>query len=220
MEKLFEKLIENRNRDRAVQMAAYMRNQFPFLGIDATKRRHLSKDFIRETKKTKAIDWELVATLWEEPYREMQYIAVDYLNAMKNALSPEDLKRFEKLTVTKSWWDTVDGLDKLAGHIALHRPELDPTFVDWSLEDNIWLRRMAINHQRHRKEATREALLEEIVVNNLNQKEFFINKAIGWALREYSKTDSQWVVDFIQKYQDQMAKLSIQEGTRWIKNQK
>lgn len=217
MEKLVERLIESRNRSKAVQMAAYMRNQFPFLGIDAATRRHLSKDFITKHKKTKVIDWELVAALWEDPYREMQYIAVDYLNAMKEALQPEDLKRFEKLTVTKSWWDTVDGLDKLAGHIALYRPELDATFIDWSLEDNIWLRRMAIDHQRHRKEATRRELLEEIIVNNLNQEAFFINKAIGWALRDYSKTDPKWVTSFIQKYQDQMATLSIKESARLIK---
>lgn len=86
----------------------------------------------------------------------------------------------------------------------------------WSKEKDFWLRRIAIDYQLNRKEKTNKELLEKIIVNNLGSREFFINKAIGWSLREYSKTNPFWVKEFINKYKDKLDKLSIREASKYI----
>ncbi len=88
--------------------------------------------------------------------------------------------------------------------------------IDWSLDEDFWLRRIAIDHQLLQKEKTDIVLLEKILVNNLNQTEFFITKAIGWSLRDYSKTNPHWVRDFLRKYRHQMASLSIREASKYL----
>jgi 3-methyladenine DNA glycosylase AlkD len=86
----------------------------------------------------------------------------------------------------------------------------------WSMSDNLWLRRVAINYQRKLKEKTNTELLEKIICNNLGTKEFFINKAIGWSLREYSKVNPDWVREFLRKYESKLAKLSIREASKYL----
>jgi 3-methyladenine DNA glycosylase AlkD len=86
----------------------------------------------------------------------------------------------------------------------------------WSTDSDFWIRRVAIDHQIGRKEKTDETLLEAILINNFGSKEFFINKAIGWSLREYSKTNPHWVNKFIEKYRSQMASLSIREASKYL----
>lgn len=88
--------------------------------------------------------------------------------------------------------------------------------LEWSRDEDFWLRRLAIEHQLLQKEETDVQLLEQILVNNLDQFEFFINKAIGWALRDYSKTNPDWVLEFIEKYKDRLSKLSIKEGSKYL----
>ena len=95
-------------------------------------------------------------------------------------------------------------------------PELEEIILKWRLSDNIWLRRVAIDHQLLRKENTNVQLLEKILLHNLNQTEFFINKAIGWALRDYSKTNPTWVAGFIEKNKERMADLSIKEASKYL----
>ncbi len=127
-----------------------------------------------------------------------------------------DLPRLKKLAQSKSWWDSIDGLDKLVGKIVLVNPEAKQIILEWSLDDDFWLRRIAIDHQLLQKEKTDTKLLEQIPINNLNQTEFFINKAIGWSLRDYSKTNPDWVRAFLDKYRSQMAGLSIREASKYI----
>ena len=118
--------------------------------------------------------------------------------------------------LTKSWWDTIDHLDKIVGDIALRDERVNEILLNWSLDKNIWIRRVAINHQILRKEKTNVELLEQIIINNFNQKEFFINKAIGWSLRDYSKTNPKWVIDFIKRHKNSMNNLSIREASKYI----
>lgn len=118
--------------------------------------------------------------------------------------------------MTKSWWDTVDILDRVVGSLVYDKPELEKIILQWSLSDNIWLRRVAIDHQLLRKEKTDVHLMEKILLNNLDQTEFFINKAIGWALRDYSKTNPDWVASFIEKNKERMAELSIKEASKYL----
>ena len=131
-------------------------------------------------------------------------------------MSPSDLPRLKKLAQTKSWWDTIDFLDRLVESIIARFPETKEIILSWSCDEDIWLRRLAIDHQLLRKEETDTKLLEKILVNNLGQTEFFINKAIGWALRDYSKTNPDWVRDFIERHRAEMAALSIREGSKYL----
>ena len=135
---------------------------------------------------------------------------------MEKYLTDEDIPRLKELAITKSWWDTIDNLDRIVGGIALKYPSVNRTVLEWSSDENIWLRRIAIDHQLLRKERTDTELLEKIIKNNFERTEFFINKAIGWALRDYSKTNPEWVRNFIEKNKDKMSKLSIGEGSKYI----
>lgn len=145
-------------------------------------------------------------------------MAANYLKAMQSHLTENDLPKLERLVVTKSWWDTVDILDRVVGSLVYDHPELEEIILKWSLSDNIWLRRVAIDHQLLRKEKTNVQLMEKILLHNLNQTEFFINKAIGWALRDYSKTNPTWVATFIEKNKKRMADLSIKEASKYLQH--
>ena len=199
----------------AVAMKAYMKNKFEFLGVKTPARRKLVKAFFKQQTDS-VIDWNFINEAWNNPYRELQYVALDYLEIRKKLLVPSDLPRLKKLAQTKSWWDTVDFLDRLVGSIIARFPETKATILSWSCDEDIWLRRLAIDHQLLRKEETDTELLEKILVNNLGQTEFFINKAIGWALRDYSKTNPNWVKDFIERHRAEMAALSIREGSKYL----
>lgn len=205
--------------ERARQMSAYMRDQFDFLGIQAALRREITAPFIRTLKQSPGINWDFLTQLFDQPYRECQYIGCDYLNAVKDRLAPSDLDAVRQLAITKSWWDTVDSLDKVIGHLTLAYPKLNVVMLEWSRDQNIWLRRIAINHQRNRKDNMDTVLLEAIILANLDDKEFFINKAIGWILRDYSKTNPHWVSQFIQKHESRLHPLSVREASKYL-NQK
>jgi len=205
-----------KNPEKAGSMEAYMRHQFSFLGIAGPERNVLYKKYFPSAKKTKVIDWDFVDTCWEKEPREYQYVAANYLKAMQSYLTKDDLLKLEHLVVTKSWWDTVDILDRVVGSLVADHPELEEVLLKWSLSDNIWLIRVAIHHQLLRKEKTNVQLMEKILLNNLDQTEFFINKAIGWALRDYSKTNPDWVASFIEKNKEKMAELSIKEASKYL----
>ena len=212
---LFMVFEEKRNAERAIQMSAYMRDKFPYLGIQTPQRKELSKSFLKASKKDKQADWAFVRACWKKPEREFQYLAIDYLNTVKDGLTPADIPAIRAIAIEKSWWDTIDGLDMIIGHIALKFSEVADVMLAWSVDENIWLRRIAIDHQLLRKEKTDTVLLETIIKNNFGQTEFFINKAIGWSLRDFSKTNPKWVRDFIEKYRDNLTPLSIREAGKY-----
>lgn len=213
---LFEALEALRDEARAAYMAAYMKDQFVFLGVATPERRKCTEPFFKLARIEKRLDHVFVKTCYNSPFREYQYVAVNYLQAVDNLLKAKDIDLVEELICTKSWWDTVDGLDRVAGDLALKYPKLNKRLLDWSLSDNIWLRRAAIDHQLSRKEETDLELLETIIVNNLGQKEFFVNKAIGWSLRELSKSNPDWVTSFIDRHQAALSKLSLREASKYL----
>lgn len=206
----------NADAGNAVKMSEYMRNQFTFYGIQSQKRREITKDFIKVAKKSKAIDWEFLDYCWNDEHREMQYFVLDYLEAMQKYLTYEDIPRLYRYIKTKQWWDTIDFLDKITGNIAFVDERVNDLMLEWSTDEDIWLRRIAIDHQNGRKEKTNTVLLEKILLNNLGTNEFFINKAIGWSLREYSKTNPGWVRSFIENNRDKMSNLSIREASKYL----
>lgn len=229
---IIEDFREHKNEENAEKQAAYLRHQFEFIGLKTPERRLLAKDFLKEKKADKQIDWELVFEFWNLPEREFQYLALDYLHQMKKWLIFDDMEKIKKLTVSKSWWDTVDALDELVGHLLLtgrkQATENDSTdyeqvktlVKEWAQAEIFWLRRIAIDCQLSFKNQTDLELLSYNIEKNLLGSsfadEFFITKAIGWALRDLAKTNSAWVIKFIEEHENKMAKLSIREASKHL----
>lgn len=213
IKKLFE---SNEDKDNAIAMSKYMRNMFDFYGLTTPKRKEVYNDFIKSERKLKKIDWEFLDKCYEDNHREFQYLVYDYLLAMKQYVSFEDISKIQNYVIKKSWWDTIDFLCKVIGDVGLRDSRVKDLMKEWSKNENIWIKRTAIEHQLCLKEKTDTKLLEQIIVNCFGSDEFFINKAIGWALRDYSKTDSNWVKDFVNKYNDKMDSLSIKEASKYL----
>ena len=213
IKKLFE---QNEDKENAIAMAKYMRNLFEFYGLATPKRKKLYKDFLKAEKKNKKVDWEFLDKCYLDSHREFQYLVSDYLITMNDYLTYDDIPKIKKYIKTKQWWDTIDFLDRVIGEIGLKDNRVDDLMLEWSCDNDFWVRRIAIDHQLCRKEKTNTELLEKILVNNFGSDEFFINKAIGWALRDYSKTNPLWVREFLSKYKDKMSNLSIKEASKYI----
>lgn len=213
---LITDLEENSNELLAESMSKYMQDKFRFLGVRGATRTEIYKKYFLDARKTKTIDWDFVESCWNKEEREFQYIVVYYLKAMQKFLKREDISRLKYLIVTKSWWDTVDLLAKVVGSLVIRIEGYDQIMLEWSKDSNIWLKRVAILYQLSLKEKVDKQVLERILVNNLGDSEFFINKAIGWALRDYSKFNPEWVREFIEKNKNGMANLSIREASKYL----
>ena len=198
-EKIFSEMKQIWVKDNVIPMEKYMRNKFRFLGIKTPERRKLAKKLFKNIDKNTEIDWDFVFKCWENDFREMQYLALDYIKILQKTLLPKDITNLKKLIVSKSWWDTIDNIDLIIGQMALEFEKIDEILLEWSISENIWLRRIAIDHQLLRKENTKTEVLEKILTNNFWSDEFFINKAIGWALRDFSKTNPVWVKNILLK---------------------
>lgn len=214
-ENLFLKMEQSADRLQAEKMSAYMKNKFEFLGIQKPKLKEIIKPYLKERKQYD-FDWEFVALCWGKDYREAQYVAIDYLAMNSKKFTEDDLPRLKQLIISKSWWETVDSLDALVGQIVQKNKSLEKKMLEWSASDNIWIRRVAIDFQQGFKEKTNTELLEAIICNNLGSNEFFINKAIGWSLRDYSKVNPDWVRGFLTRYSDQLSALSKKEAGKYI----
>ena len=215
-QELKQKLIENSNPDLAKQMEKYLRNKFKFYGLKSPERRKSYHDLIKAEKKNKKIDWKLLDQAWSDSHREAQYFVCDYLKKKEKYLTFEDIDQIFNYIKSKQWWDTIDSLIKPIGKIGLRDERVNDLMLIWSKDNDFWVRRVAIEHQLLRKDKMNIELLEKILENNLNSSEFFINKAIGWALRDYSKSNPEWVREFIENHVSDMAPLSIKEGSKYI----
>ena len=219
MEKYFEikkTFEENKNAENAIAMSKYMRGLFKYYGIPTPVRRSIYKELLKKEKSRGIIDWELLDKCNNDEHREFQYFIKDYLSLLQKLLTYDDVSKIKRYIETKQWWDTIDGFDRIIGNIAFIDSRINDLMLEWSKDDDFWIRRIAIDHQLCRKDKTNADLLGKIIINNLGSKEFFINKAIGWSLRDYSKTNPDWVRDFICKHKDKMDKLSIREASKYI----
>ena len=194
---------EHADEDYAEWSKKYVRNQFEFIGIRAPIRQKLTKQFIKENglpQKDKLKD--IIFTLWDLPEREYQKAALDILEKAKKDLTSNDMSWLSTLIVKKSWWETVDVLSPhIFGYMFLTNPELVPLYAEkWIENENIWLQRAAILYQLKYKEKTDEALLFRYILRRASSDEFFVQKAIGWALREYAKTQPDNVKNFVTQH--------------------
>lgn len=203
--------------EKAGPMAAYMRDQFPYLGIQTPERSALLKEFYNTHGLPPVAELEAITReLWALPEREFQYAGIGLVGRCEGQLRAEFIETIEYLIVTKSWWDTVDSLaGGVTGTHFKRFPEVRrETISRWRVSGNFWLRRSTLLFQLGYKQDTDFPLLCDLIRENLGSKEFFINKAIGWALREYSKTDAQAVRDFVQT--TPLQPLSAREALKWL----
>ena len=192
---------EKSNPDNAFAMAKYMRNHFSFFGIKTEERRRVFKEVWKENKKEVGGNPRKIALeLYSKPQRELQYCAIEILiKQLKGDYKKEDIQLIEKLISTNSWWDSVDTIAKnILGQYLLEYPlEIENVITPFSNSENIWLNRSAILFQLGYKQKTNFELLKSECEKHKNKNDFFIRKAIGWALREYAKTNSEAVKNYV-----------------------
>jgi 3-methyladenine DNA glycosylase AlkD len=194
---LFE---QNADPQQAAPMKKYMRDQFEYLGIKTPQNAALQKQFFENHGFPPLSELEpVLRDLWALPEREYQYVAVGLLDRFSKQVPANFIKMIEYLLVTKSWWDTVDSIAGRTVGVHFKRfPEVREKYLaKWRASDNFWLRRTAILFQLNYKDETDFDLLSEIIRENLNSEEFFINKAIGWSLRQYARVDPKAVKKFV-----------------------
>lgn len=194
---LFE---QNANPAQAAPMKKYMHDQFEYLGIKTPQSIALQKEFYSKNGLPEIANLDsILRDFWALPQREFQYVAVGLLERYEKQIPANFIKTIEYMIVTKSWWDTVDAL---ASHpVGTHfkrYPDVKAKYLKkWRKSEDIWLRRTTILFQLGFKKETDFGLLCDLIHENLGSGEFFINKAIGWALRQYAYTDSKAVKKFV-----------------------
>ncbi len=209
-----------KNTSHAEKMSAYLKHQFYFLGIKQPARKEFLTNFNKDNGWPDIDNLETVCKeLWNLPYREYQYIALDLMIKRIKVLPENWLSVIEFFIINKSWWDTVDILSaKIAGEFFHYYPQLIPTITErWIADKNIWLKRSALLFQLKYKTSTDTKRLFDYINQTRHMNEFFIKKAIGWILREYSKTNPELVKKFIND--NQLKPLSKREGLKWLKKQ-
>jgi 3-methyladenine DNA glycosylase AlkD len=185
---------------RAIQMAAYMKDKFEFFGIPAPERKKLSKAFIDEHKLSPSY-FSIAKHLFNLPHRELHYIAMELHFKAKKIWSENALQEIEWLICSKSWWDTVDFIASNCAGALLLKEQYNAREIaeKWNNSSDFWLVRTSLLFQLKYGEKTDKVLLRDLILPHHDNKEFFIRKAIGWALRQYAKTNPKWVYDFVNK---------------------
>jgi 3-methyladenine DNA glycosylase AlkD len=207
------KFIENADASLAFGMSKYMKFKFSFFGIKKPLRAALQKEIIKETGKP---DFETIKEFalmaWEEPEREFQYFAIDLMIGIRKKLQRNDLKLIKHLIENKSWWDSVDNIAvNLAGQYFKQFPN-NFELNKWIKSSNFWFQRSAIIHQLTYKKDTNEQMLFEFCSLLKAEKEFFIRKAIGWALRQYARIAPFHVFNFVKN--NEISPLSKREALK------
>jgi 3-methyladenine DNA glycosylase AlkD len=210
-------LIAESNPSKIAGMEAYMRNKFSFLGISSLNRKAIVKTLnLKSLSNNLDILIPLVDKLWQQPQREYQYLAIDLLIKYRKLLQTEHIPSIKTLIENKSWWDTVDMLAaSVLGDILNRNPTNNQSIIETlSASSNFWLNRTAIICQLKFKDKTNVELLEMSILPHIESNEFFIQKSIGWALRQYSKTNPTYVIDFVNKHS--LKPLSKKEALKHI----
>lgn len=211
------------NQERSEQQKAYMKGKFEFFGLTSPERKEINRGFLLKTnlpEKQEAFD--IIRELWEQPQRELQYFAMALAQKYLKQYNKDDIILYEHLITQKSWWDTVDYIAAtLVGSYFKHFEHRRESLVNqWLISENMWLQRTCVLFQLKYKNQTDTMLLKNTINRLLARKEFFINKAIGWSLREYSKTDPDWVREIVQEFDDDLSNLSRREALKVIEKKK
>ena len=205
------------DRQRAIEMKAYLRNQFEFLGIQTPTRRSIYKDLPKLPKDPQYI-LKIANELWDKPEREYRYVACDLLIKNAKVFKLNDLPAFKKLLQKDSWWETVDSLSSAISDIVLNEKlntrESQHTIDEWLLDSDFWVRRSAMIHQLGWKKHTDTDRLMQYALTLAPESEFFIRKAIGWAFRDYAKCNPAFVQNFMHLNKSVFSNLTVKEATK------
>ena len=214
--------------ERAIAQQAYMKSAMPYRGITSPELRRLLRPVLGDPRLvpvTRA-GWEsTVLGLWDgAEYREERYaaIALTRHRVARPWQDVEALDLYRHLVVTGAWWDLVDPVagDRVGAVLLAHREDATPVLRSWAGADDLWLRRTALLAQLGHREATDVEFLEEVLDANLEDspfgREFFVRKAVGWALRQYARTDPQWVRSYVASREGRMAGLSRREALKHL----
>lgn len=212
-------LMERADPARAAGSQAYMKSSILSLGVRVPEVRRCvvaaAADFPMESPEQLRAT---VLVLWREAqWREEQYAAIDLTGLRLVAKDPLMLPVYEEIIRTGAWWDFVDGVSqRICGLLLAHRALMTPVLLKWSTDEDFWIRRAAITSQLKAKAATDTDLLRAVIEANLDDREFFVRKAVGWALREFAKTNPAWVRDFVTQHAGHLSPLSRKEALRHL----
>ena len=218
VKKVNDALREQADSENAIKQKEYMKNKFEFFGLKAQTRRKITRKFNRKENRPDYDQLESVITkVWEKPEREFQYFGTELLERFQKQFKEDIVDLFEFMIIHKSWWDTIDRISKkLVGeYFKVFPDKVEPYIEKWLASENIWLQRTCLLFQLGYKEETDLDLLFRIVEELNEIDEFFIQKAIGWSLREYSKVEPEVIKEFIKKHD--LSSLATREGMKIIK---
>ncbi len=203
---------------KAPAMGAYMKHIAPFLGVNAPDRRRVQRELVLAAAHTSADELLTFAeACWDQPEREFQYVATDMLRKGAGQLGSEDIVRLTHLLRAKSWWDTIDPLAAwTVGPMVLTHPDLVDVMDAWIDDDEFWIARAAILHQLSFAERTDQERLFRYVDRRAADTEFFIRKALGWALRQYARVQPEAVRSFVAARRDTLSSLTRREALKRI----
>ena len=214
-----ERLLAAADPSKAGPMAAYMKTDMPFHGVQKAERVPILRELVRSFVPEVRAEYEAsVRALWSCGHREEKYLALGYARAFPPFVDAGSTLLYRDLIVTGAWWDLVDETaTKLVGTSLRKDPgAVTPTIRRWITDVDMWLRRTGIICQLGFGAATDVGLLEDACTSNQGDREFFIRKAIGWALRDYARTDPDWVRTFVDDQRSEMAPLSVREAMKHL----
>jgi 3-methyladenine DNA glycosylase AlkD len=204
--------------ERAPGMQRYMRSAMPYLGVRMPVLRAVVRDVTRAEPPTLGTIEHAATTLWREAdYREERYAATALTGLRPARAQLALVPLHQEMIVTGAWWDHVDEVSHRIGDtLNVHPAQLRPVLLSWTSDADLWLRRTSIICQLKAKEATDLALLTTAIDSNLSDRDFFIRKAIGWALRQYARTDADWVRRFVAEREGRLSPLSRREALKHL----
>lgn len=205
---------------RADGQAWYMKHHFMFFGLKAPEWMALAKEWYKEhgVPPVGLILDDLVLMCYADDHREMQYFALETLQKRLKEQPEKYIEHLEYCITTKSWWDTVDWLAKLVGMHFLRYPHLiKPVTERWMASGNFWLQRVCIIFQLAYKDKTDTDLMFKYILEVAHDKEFFLRKGAGWALRQHTRTDSEVVKQFVKEHGSKLSPLTKKEALRLLK---
>jgi 3-methyladenine DNA glycosylase AlkD len=219
LEPLQQRFEANGNEKEALYMKKYMKGQYEYFGIKSPLRREILKNFLSEYGLPPVNQLSvIIKDCWNAPQREYQYFIMEVLDKMARNAEKERIDLYEYMLLNKSWWDTVDYISAnlVGNHFRLFPTQIISYTQKWISSGNIWMQRSALLFQLKYRDKTDLDLMTRYIEQLLGSKEFFINKAIGWVLRQHSKTDQDWVLTYVKINEDRLAPLSKREAVKWL----
>ncbi|MFV0558248.1 MAG: DNA alkylation repair protein [Enterococcus sp.] len=211
-----ERIVFPKNPELAAPMAAYMKHHFIFAGVKKPERALLTKELLKDSK-----NWSFqtlqseIFWYYNQEEREYHYLAIELFVKNVKKMTIDELASFLSLVAQHQWWDSVDSWRKGFGDWVKNHPEQLTVVYAWFYQhEDFWFRRLSIILQLQQKVATDTQLLKQAILFDQETPEFFIQKAIGWSLREYSKTNPEWVSDFLVHHQ--LSKLAVREASKYL----